>query len=379
MTPPTADHRPSATRLFLARRVFGNLSGLTFGRWLRLLVDNGFAVHPGYALRAAFITLSSLTNSALGRREERRHGAAVRQTTVTRPVFVLGHWRSGTTHLHNLLACDPRLAWPSMHEVLYPHTFLTSQDPVRWGGGILTPTRLIDAIPLGFGNPHEDEFGLCLICLRSPYVGWAFPRSHDRFARFLTFRGTRPEDAAAWKAALVHFAKKLSFRHQGRPIVFKSPTHTARIRLLLELFPDARFVHIHREPFRLFESTRAMVRTATGLMGLQPLPEAGLDERVLHDHEAMYQAFFEERGMVPAGRLHEMSYEALDRDPVGEVRRLYQALSLPDFSEAEPLVRAHLQALGTYRKNPHPGLNQQERGAVAERWHRYFEEWGYRP
>ncbi len=334
-------------------------------------------MHPAYALRAVFVTASSLANSVRAREEERRHGQAIRGTAVAPPLFVLGHWRSGTTHLHNLLARDSRLAWPSMHEALYPSTFLTGAGPVRVGGRLLTPTRLIDEVPLGFGNPHEDEFALCLLSLRSPYVGWAFPRSHDRYRRFLTFEHAEEGDRATWKEALVHFARKVSYAHGGRPIVFKSPTHTARLRLLREVFPDARFVHIHRDPFRLFESTRAMVRTATALMGLQPLDEDGLDERVLADHEAMYASFFRECHLLPAGRRHEIAYEALERDPVGELRRLYAALGLPDFAEARPAVRAYVEALGTYRKNAHPGLTAPERDTVAERWRPYFKEWSY--
>jgi hypothetical protein len=342
-----------------------------------MLWRNRLAIHPGYALRAGFITLSSLGNSAQARRERATHAAGIDKVAIAPPVFILGHWRSGTTFLHELLACDSRLAWPSMHSTLYPHTFLTSEEPVRWGKRILTPTRLIDNMPLGFDRPHEDEFALCLMSLRSPYVGWAFPRHHAQFERYLTFDGVPPEETDEWRQALLLLARKLSVQQGARPIVFKSPTHTARIRILLEMFPGARFVHIHREPFRLFESTRAMVRTATSLMALQPLAERDVKPRVLRVHEAMYRSFFAERALVPQGRLHEMAYEDLERDPMAEMRRLYAALSLPDFAETEPALRPHVAGLEGYRKNTHPGLDEGTRGEVAERWRPYFEEWGY--
>ena len=91
----------------------GALCGLTLGDWLRLLCDNRFAVDPPYWLRAALITGGSLQNSLF-----RAVGAlALRQPrfeplSPQPPLFILGIWRSGTTHLHNLLARDARLASP---------------------------------------------------------------------------------------------------------------------------------------------------------------------------------------------------------------------------------------------------------------------------
>src|SRR5437764_3242177 len=80
------------------------LVGITWDRWRALLAEN--TVDPAYRHRAAFLTLSSLRNSAWQRREARLYGEAVAKTVVEAPLFVLGHWRTGTTHLHNLLACD---------------------------------------------------------------------------------------------------------------------------------------------------------------------------------------------------------------------------------------------------------------------------------
>ena len=110
--------------------------------------------------------------------------------------------------------------------------------------------------------------------------------------------------------------KKLTLRY-GRPLVLKSPPHTARIRLLLGLFPDARFVHIHRDPYVVFRSTRHMIRVVQPVFRFQegPLPDG--DDRILGVYTEMYDAYFEQRGLIPEGRLCEVGFEDLERDPVG--------------------------------------------------------------
>ena len=94
--------------IFLRHFGPGLLSGITAGDWARVLIDNGFAVAPDRLPKAATITAQSLQNSAVAWHERRRYGPAVGGVAVPPPVFVLGHWRGGTTHLHYLLAADDR-------------------------------------------------------------------------------------------------------------------------------------------------------------------------------------------------------------------------------------------------------------------------------
>src|SRR5437870_3032120 len=102
----------------------GSLCGATLADWLRLLADNRFVVDPPYWLRAGATTWGAVQNSFFAWWERLRYEKAIRATRPEPPLFILGIWRSGTTHLHNLLAHDQRLAFPSTFEVLYPHTFL---------------------------------------------------------------------------------------------------------------------------------------------------------------------------------------------------------------------------------------------------------------
>ena len=354
------------------------LAGLTAGDWWRLLRENRFAVDPAYWHRAAFITLASLQNSLHRRREERRFNPQVAATRILPPLFVLGHWRNGTTHLHNLLAQDTaQFAFANTYQVVNPHTFLSTEAvQSRRFAWMVPKTRPMDNMALSFQTPQEDEFAPCLMCRRSLYLGISFPRREEHYARYLTFQGVPKGEVAEWKNALSWFLKKLTLKHQ-RPLLLKSPPHTARIRLLLELFPDARFVHIHRDPYVVYQSFRRYFDTATWFTYLQRPELPGLEERLLRRYTSLYDAFFAERSLIPPGRLHEVRFEDLERDPVGELGRLYGALGLGRFDDFKPRLERYVASLAGYRKNEFPELDGARRRRVARAWERSFSEWRY--
>jgi len=302
----------------------------------------------------------------------------VEQAQVAPPLFVLGHWRTGTTHLHNLLAQDAgQFAYANTYQVVNPHTFLCTEEVNTRRFASLVPTkRPMDNVALSFQTPQEDEFAPCLMSLRSLYLGISFARREEYYSRYLTFRDVPRADVEAWKSAFLGFLKKLTFKYH-RPLVLKSPPHTARIRLLLEMFPEARFVHIHRNPYTVFQSFRHYFDTAMWYTYLQRPDLPGIDDRLIRRYNVLYDAFFEERSLIPEGRLHEIAFEQLERDPIGEIGKLYESLSLPGFGEFKPKLQHYVDSLSNYRKNEFGELDHQMRRKVARAWQRSFDEWQY--
>jgi hypothetical protein len=357
------------------------LVGITAADWWQLLRENRFAVDPTYWHRAIFISLISLLNSFWRRKEERLFNDAIARTEITQPpLFILGHWRSGTTHLHNLLALDtPQFAFPTTYQVVNPQTFLCSEETnTRRFAHMLPAHRPMDNMPLDFAAPQEDEFAPCLTTRLSPYIGMSFPRRAEFYERYLTFRGVPAEEVARWKAAFRWFAQKLTFKY-GRSLVLKSPAHTARIRLLLEMFPDARFVHIHRDPYTVFQSSRHFYDTAVWFCYLQRPDRSQINDVILARYTSLYDAFFEERTLIPRGRFHDLAFADLERDPVREMRRLYSALGIDGFDAFHPKLERHLASLAGYEKNRFPALESEWREKIAHAWQRSFNEWGYAP
>ncbi|MGV3720095.1 MAG: sulfotransferase family protein [Actinomycetota bacterium] len=356
-----------------------SLVGIPWENWRRLLRDN--RVDPGYRHRAVYLSAMSLRASYFRRKEEQRFGAAINATEIAEaPVFVLGHWRSGTTHLHNLLACDTaRFAFPTSIQTCYPYTFLTTEADVRKGFDAFTPpTRMMDNVVLNADTPQEDEFGLSILTLMSPYLGTQFfPRSAERYDRYLTFRNVPPAEIDMWKATFRWFAKKLTLG-RGRRLLLKSPTHTARIKLLLELFPDAKFVHICRDPHAVFRSSQHLYRKLIPIQSLQrPLQDN--TPGILERHTDMYDAYFAQRSLIPPGQLHELRYEDLVVDPIGQISAAYQALDLPGFEAFRPSLQRYVASVAHYETNRFEEPSLRDRDLVAQAWSRSFEAWDYRP
>ncbi len=351
--------RPAARdelRRLALKTLFTQLGGITVRDWWRLLADNQFAIAPAFASRAGILFLRSIVNSLYRQWEDHAVGPRLDGVTIKPPLFILGHWRSGTTLLHHLLACDEQFTYPTLYQVLNPHTFLTSEATL---GPLITPllapTRLIDNVAQNLHVPSEDEFALCVASLYSPYLSFSFPRAYPRYERYLTFRGVSKEEITCWQEALVRFLKKLTLTC-NRPILLKSPAHTCRIGLLYALFPDARFVHIRRHPYAVFQSTQHLNTLMTRANQFQHAALEDADDAIIARYKEMYHVYFEERALIPEGRLVELAFEDLEADPLGQIRLVYEKLGLSGFDAAYPRLEHYVHSLDGYAKNAYPDL-----------------------
>jgi hypothetical protein len=374
----TAENEMGMRKRFLGPSLPGVMGGVTFGDWLRLLWDNGFRVPPRYWPKAALTTLLSLPNSLLRWLESLTYGRKVAAVEVPPPLFILGHWRSGTTYLHRLLARDERFTHLTALEAWQPHSFLLAHGlRLRLARLLMPPTtRGTDNVAWDVEVPAEAEVALCRATFLSPIMSQVFPRRAAHYDRYLTFRCVGQQEVRRWQAAFVRLARKLTYKHR-KPLVFKSPPFTGRIRLLLEVFPQARFIHIHRNPYAVYQSTRRLRLTLAKVFPFQTFDEALLHGRILTQYKEMYDAYFEERALIAPGRLCEVAFEYLEKDPLGELRRVYEELCLPDFAAARPALEKYVTSLAGYKKNEHPHLPDEVRADVAREWRHCFGEWHY--
>lgn len=355
------------------------LAGITAGDWWRLLDQNDFGVDPVYWHRAAVVSLLSVVNSWHRWQEERAFGAEIEATQITKaPLFILGHWRSGTTHLHNLLAQDDEgFAYANTYQVVNPHTFLTTEEAnTRRFAWMIPDKRPMDNMALSFESPQEDEFAPLLVTLLSSYLGVSFPRSDDHYRRYLSFDGVPRAEIEEWKRGFMWFLKKLTFKY-GRPLLLKSPPHTARIRLILEMFPDAKFVHIHRRPEEVLVSFRHYYDTAMWHTYLQRPDRSRVDDEIFQRYRDLFTAFFGDRDLIPRGNFHEVGYEELERDPIGTVKGIYEALSIDGADRALPKIQAYADTLKGYEKNRFTPVDEADRQRIREEWREFYEAFGY--
>jgi omega-hydroxy-beta-dihydromenaquinone-9 sulfotransferase len=351
--------------------------GCDFFAWLRILVRNRFAVHWSLLYIAMVVTFVSLGNTILRLVQQAVYGRRIRRTPITQPpIFILGHWRSGTTFLHELMIQDERFGYPTTYEALDPGHFLLTERyfvPLfRW----LVPSRRpMDNMAAGFDRPQEDEFALCMMGVPSPYMTIAFPNHGPQFQEYLDFEGVPPRAVERWKLTLYRFLQQITYK-TGKRLILKSPPHTGRIKVLQEMFPGARFVHIMRDPYVVYASTVKLWKTLYQLHGFQRPTFAGLEEYVFTTFLRMYAKLEEGRRLVDPARFFEIRYEELVRDPVGQMRALYEHFQLGGFGAYLPRLESYLATVKGYETNRYE-LTPEQRAKITQRWGEVIRRYGY--
>lgn len=369
--------------------------GWTFEMWTYYLWKHNFSVDPVYWHRALFITvISSLASYSWRPRERKEYPEEeIRASQIKQPpIFILGHFRSGTSFLHELISKDPRFVAPTVYQCFAPHVFLSREDDINKSFGNLKIQRPMDSLRVKMESPQEDEFGLVNLCGLSPYMSAIFPRiAKDKYQKYLTFKQATAEEVQTWKDTVMYFYKKVLFKKQDKRLILKSPAHTARLKLMHELFPDAKFVHISRNPYEIYQSTCKLFLDLLITWNLQyfdyhSLPEGArhacdtvLHRQVLQLFGDMYDSFFEDREALKLGKgqLTYVKYEDLMQSPTQVVRKIYEDLSLGKFDELEPQLRKDEENAKNFRVNKHKELDPRVAEDVRERMGHYFREFGY--
>jgi hypothetical protein len=351
--------------------------GMGVRGWFSLLIRNKFAVSPICIGMAVLIAILSVINWALWVVQVVFYGRKIKRTTIDQaPIFVIGHWRSGTTLLHELLVRDKRNTYPDTYACFAPNHFLASGWWMKPCLKMLLPSRRpIDNMPAGWDHPQEDEFALCNMGVRSPYLTITFPNHKPQDQEYLDFQGVSEANKDRWKAMFLWFLKCVTVQNPKR-IVLKSPPHTARIRVLLEMFPNAKFVHITRNPYTIFPSTMNLWKRLYRDEGLQVPTCEGLENYVFDTFNQMYEAFDHDRGLLGDGQFCEVRYENLIANPMAEMQRVYKELELGDFEAVRSGVEDYFTGQKDYKTNRYQMTPELE-AQITRRWGKFLDKYGY--
>ena len=358
------------------------ITGIELQDWIKLLDQNGWRVDPTYFHRFAWITGWALPATLLGRLEDARYARQLATMPIDpTPLFILGHWRSGTTHLHNLLGRDPNHTYTTVYQCVFPTSFLTGNALNVPGltGRFLTDTRTYDNVKHGWNEAAEDEIALAKLCGLSPYISFMFPDNAPRYAKYVDFIECTERERQVWKDALSYLVKKVMIATGGKRVVVKSCTHAARIRLLLEMFPDAKFVHIHRNPYECFASTLHM-RSHTDWENFFHLPDENYEgeriEQTAQLGQRIFERLYEDKHLIPEQNYYEVAYEDLCGNELQYLREIYARFNLPDWDAYHATISDYLDGLKGYRRND-LNINQDLMDLVWDRWRVAFDAYGY--
>jgi len=351
---------------------------MLFTDWLRLLGRHGFRIHPQRLGVAFGATIAASFNSKMRLAQLALLGHQIKKTPLAAdPVFILGHWRSGTTYLHELLSLDERFNSPTTYQCFAAHHFLLTESVITKLFWFLIPSRRpMDNMQAGWHEPQEDEFALCAMGVPSPYLRIAFPNNKgNEYLEYLDMRNVSPADLDDWKSALTTFLQSLT-KNCPKRLILKSPTHTGRVRMLAEMFPNAKFIHIARSPYDVVPSTVRLWKSLEYVQALQSPNCDHLPDYIYRAYRRMYDGYFSFREELEKDRLIEVKYESLVEDGEGVIRQIYEQLELGDFESIQKPLAANLESRKDYKKNKHT-LDAELVSQINDHWHDYFEYFDY--
>ena len=307
----------------------------------------------------------------------------IRNTELKRPpIFILGHWRSGTSYLQYLLGRDPQFAYLTKFQAIFPDVFLKSEGNIKPLVKYLTrqmeAKNKVQDISVDWDWDSPSELDIAMMAITSPYSqhwGHAFPHSlRYYFDKYLYFSSATTQEREEWKKAYDFLIKKVTLHNKGKQALIKSPGNTARVKSLLELYPDAKFIYIHRNPYDVFSSNLKLWQVLLKNLSLQSIDQPSLQEIIIENYEYLLKAYLKDRPSIPEKNLVELQFESFVKNPVEQLQSAYEQLDIPDFDKAVTPLLSFVQKNGNGSSSKYK-LDEELKKEIDRRWAFSFEEW----
>lgn len=310
------------------------------------------------------------------------HGSQIANTKIDKPpVFILGHNRSGTTYLHKLLINDPQFGYFQNTDMLFPSVKTPFNGFLKKCIGSLL--KLLKAKSFAYNNtdliledPQEED--MCMTAMfqsASAYWGFVFPKQALlNFRKYVYF--DHDSDKREWINQYQYFIRKITLKNKGKRLLLKNPANTARVATLIKMYPDAKFLFIHRNPKRVFYSTKRIWYHAMNELGMQKIDDQAIEENIIEHYKTMHTLYENYKALIPEKHLCEISYLELEKCPLETLKRVYDQLKLGDFESVKTCFSKQLSKEVAYRKFSYQ-YNEKTNTMIKNKLKKYFLMWNY--
>ncbi len=304
----------------------------------------------------------------------------IKRTIIEKhPIFILGHYRSGTTYLHKLMAGDTRFGFITHYDMICPNTSLLFG---RWLQSALQliinrltiKTPFFNNAVISLTEPAEEErFLINKGSAYTDYWKFIFPLCWNKWPACAK-ECLDQEYFQQWSNEYESVLKLATYKNKGKQLVLKSPPNTERIKYILKMFPDAKFIYISRNPFHVFYSTINLWNKAIKKFCLQNISEMQIEEIVFSHYSHMLDQYGKDKTLIPAHNLVEIKYEELEAKPLTVLKKIYDTLNIPGFETMEERLLMKLQKEKRYSKFEY--LYEDETfKKIEKRWAKYIHQW----
>ena len=296
--------------------------------------------------------------------------------TDINPVFILGHWRSGTTFLHNLLCQAPDHGYVTTYQSVFPNnlhskwlfkTFMKMNMPTK---------RPSDNVELNANFPQEDEFALGNMLAPSFYYFFYFPNELEQFFDQTVLFNSSNQWENEWEKSYRLLLHKAGKNTGANRVIVKNPVNTARVPKLMELYPNAQFVHIHRNPILVYLSTKKFFESLFPSVQLQITHEEQIQQTVLSLFKKVMNQYIATKDQIPKENFKDISFSEFEKNPLHTVEHMYHTFGWKGWEQDSIEFRRYLDSQSEYKKNQYL-ISQRELEQVQKEWKFAFDEFGY--
>jgi len=293
------------------------------------------------------------------------------------PLFIIGHWRSGTTLLHSMLARDPQFGYVTTYHSVLPHNLASKKLFKVFMRPYMPISRPGDGAAIELETPQEDEYALSNSSRLSLYHFFYFPaHAAEYYRQAVRFQDISPAERDRWKSAYLRLVIKSLLNTGGQRALVKNPVHTGRTGILTEIFPDAKFVFLIRNPVMVYLSTRKFLNELLATTAFEMPDEQQVRELVLENYRQLIGDYLDARSRLDPGQLMEIRFEDLLSDPFSSLKDIYGKFGLPGFGSMAPVFRSFSRKQRRHRLNTY-SIEEDELDHVLESLGFAMQEWGY--
>lgn len=343
-------------------------------------ITGGQKIEKGYKTKYYLTKYICWLLSSLKPIQDRRYNKRLKDNTINmEPVFILGHWRSGTTFVHNVLAHDKHFGYTTTYQTVFPHIMMWGQPMFKKTMAWLMPDkRPTDNMELNVDLPQEEEFALSNMMPCSYYNFWFLPKNMLEYCdRFLTMKTATAEEHQTFRDTFLKLIKISLWNTRGEQFLSKNPPHTGKVKEILEMFPNAKFIYLMRNPYTVFESTRSFFTNTIIPLQLQKIPAEEMEKNILEVYTRLYRTYEEEKKLIPEGNLIEIKFEDFETNALEMTEKIYKTLSIPGFEKAKADIAAYLDKKKGYKKNTYK-YEPRTIELVEKHWAYALKQWDYK-